>query len=137
MCFLSVPWKGFKTEMFSDFYLLKEFKERCKTYKCIIVDSKILCMMWNTQDSHRSRLSYFTFIFLFCSFNSRPPISVWKKLDSFFKGVALKSQTWAEILHFGYQNFGPLIFILYDPISIEQLEADINRYFYFLLSSTC
>ena len=53
------------------------------------------------------------------------------------KGAALKSQTWAEILHFGYKNFGPLIFILYDPISIEQLEADINRYFYFLLSSTC
>ena len=43
------------------------------------------------------------------------------------KGAALKSQTWAEILHFGYKNFGPLIFILYDPISIEQLEADINR----------
>ena len=56
--------------------------------------------------------------------SSTPPpyVTIAKK-----KGAALKSQTWAEILHFGYQNFGPLIFILYDPISIEQLEADINR----------
>ena len=56
-----------------------------------------------------------------------PELTTHGHLQFFFKGVALKSQTWAEILHFGYQNFGPLIFILYDPISIEQLEADINR----------